>query len=258
MDSGLHDLSRYTNIVERLAFDAFEIVEDASPHQPRAGETRYSLTQMLATAYTLVSGDSYKPDPPPTDQDCTFVDGRGHARPVYRFLAAYLYHRKTGSPPPPILIDPAGDTSLQLWGHWHRFASGRGDPEAVSRVLASHTGSLHPQTHEEPPDHWTYRELVGVHALHALVEWTHTHADMPAPPGWKQRLQEITNYHQHHTQPDYTTYQPWGLAAFLSNPDTVMFAEQQLHDVQTHLQIEGGPGALLPALLLADAYASLT
>ena len=47
------------------------------------------------------------------------------------------------------------------------------------------------------------------------------------------------------------------MAAFLGRPETVPFAEQQLHDVESHLAIAGPAGALLPGLLLADAYASL-
>ena len=239
---------------------AFEIVEDGSPHQPRAGEVRFSLTQMLATAYTLISGDSFDPEVPPTDLDHTFVDGRGHSRPIYRHFAAYLYHRQTAGPPPPVRPGEHedDDVSLRLWRLWHGVASGRGDFPAIDQLLAESDGPLHLQTADDAPDHWTYRELVGLHALHALVELTDQRDDLPTQPVWRKRVIEITNYHQYHTQPDYTTYQPWGLAAFLSNPDTVMFAEQQLHDTQSHLQIEGGVGALLPALLLADAYHSLT
>lgn len=257
MQSNGHDLSRYAGLVQELARHAFEIVEDGSPHRPRTGETRYSLIEMLPTAYALISGESQKTEPPPTDQPCTFVDGRGHSRPVYRYLAAYLHHRKTGEPPPPVTLAAGDDVALRLWSHWHRLASGRGDLEAIDRIVESHAGSLHGQSSADPPDHWTYRELTGLHALNAMVEFSESHADVPARPRWRQRVLEVTDYHQHHTQPDYTTYQPWALAAFLSNPDTIMFAEQQLHDVQTHLRIEGGAGALLPALLLADASVSI-
>ncbi|MEM6853593.1 MAG: hypothetical protein AAF593_04205 [Planctomycetota bacterium] len=250
--------SRYAGLVKSLAIHAFEIVEDGSAHQPRPGETRFSLTQMLATAYTLISEDSYDPEVPPTDRDHTFVDGRGHSRPIYRHFAAYLYHRQTGAPPPAVRPDDhADDVSLRLWRLWHGVALGRGGFDAIDRLLGESSGPLHTQTTDDAPDHWTYRELVGLHALHALVELTDQRDDLPSQPGWRQRVIEITDYHQYRTQPDYTTYQPWGLAAFLSNPNTVMFAEQQLHDTQSHLQIEGGVGALLPALLLADAYRSL-
>ena len=100
-------------------------------------------------------------------------------------------------------------------------------------------------------DSWTYYELVGLHGLHLcnLIE-----------PGdaLSQSIHSATRYHLGHTQPDYTTYQPWALAAFSSDTHTAVFAEQQLHDVATHLSIEGPGGAVLPALLLADNAAAMS
>ena len=100
-------------------------------------------------------------------------------------------------------------------------------------------------------DSWTYRELLGMHGLHlcSLLENDSAMAD---------RVRSATMYHLGHTQPDYTTYQPWGLAAFASDAHTAVFAEQQLHDVATHLSIEGAGGAVMPALLLADASAAMS
>lgn len=216
------------------------------------------MTQMLPTARCLL-GEADAAPPPPTDRDVTFVDGRGHQRPVYRALAAYLHHRATGDCPALLRPDvKSGDVSQQLWSAWHALAAGGTDLNPAHRIVEAHDGCLAPQSLDEGPDHWTYRELVGLHALHALIELCDARDDLEIPPTWRQRVLQITAYHQNHTQPDYTTYQPWGLAAFLSNPETTWFAEQQLHDVATHLSIEGGPGALLPALLLADAFASIS
>ncbi len=75
--------------------------------------------------------------------------------------------------------------------------------------------------------------------------------------GLLKRARRAARYHVEHTQPDYTTYQPWALSAFACWPETAVFAEQQLHDVTSHLSIERGPGALVPGLLLADAWATL-
>jgi len=75
---------------------------------------------------------------------------------------------------------------------------------------------------------------------------------------WRQRVRAAAEFHQHHTQPDYTTYQPWALAVFARDPATAMFAEQQLHDVETHLNLHGGGGAVIPALLLTDAAVMLS
>lgn len=246
-------------MVQALARQAIGLAIDASPHQPKPGETRYSLIHLLPAARQLIGDPSetdQPPQAPPTDTPATFTDGLGQSRPIYRPFAAYLHQRATGECPP-LDKDSTQDVSLQLWQAWHQLARGEDAVAEVNQILEANPGSLHPQSLDETPDHWTYRELVGLHALQALVELTDTRDDLPNQPRWRQRLIEITNYHQHHTQPDYTTYQPWGLAAFLSNPQTIMFAEQQLHDTQSHLQIEGGAGALLPALLLADAYRSL-
>ncbi|MEM9415599.1 MAG: hypothetical protein AAGA29_09010 [Planctomycetota bacterium] len=111
-------------------------------------------------------------------------------------------------------------------------------------------GALHPQAHDDTPDRWVYRELTGLHALHLASQ-------VARGAGWAARSAMVAEYHLGHTQPDYTTYQPWALSAFAEGESTAVFAEQQLHDVQTHLAIEGPGGALLPGLLLADASASL-
>ncbi|MEL7087626.1 MAG: hypothetical protein AAGL98_04170, partial [Planctomycetota bacterium] len=258
METSEYDLSRYAAMVQDLARRAVALAVDASPHQPPPGEVRYSLTESLPAARCLMGAADAAP-PPPTERDVTFVDGRGHDRPVYRTLAAYLHQRATGECPGLLRPDDAGDdVAQQLWAAWHALAAGGNDLDPVRRVVEAHDGCLSPQSLDEGPDHWTYRELVGLHVLQALVELCAARDDLEDQPTWRQRIVEITHYHQDHTQPDYTTYQPWGLAAFLSNPETTWFAEQQLHDVATHLRVEGGPGALLPALLLADAFASIS
>lgn len=122
----------------------------------------------------------------------------------------------------------------------------------IERVqnLTGPGGALHVQTPDDTPDAWVYRELTGLHALHLASQ-------VARDVGWAARCGQVALYHLGHTQPDYTTYQPWGLAAFAEGESTAVFAEQQLHDVQTHLAIEGPGGALMPGLLLADASASL-
>lgn len=126
--------------------------------------------------------------------------------------------------------------------------------------LQGEDGSLHPRDQEQSLDSWTYRELAGLHALANLALARRNRA-------WAKRVQEIAEHHLAHTQPDYTTYQPWGLFAFTWSPSTVGFADQQLHDATTWLagcgdgvakQAVGSMGAgassaLIPGLLLADA-----
>lgn len=235
-------------MVQSLARHAIDIAVDASPHKPREGQEVFSLINMLPAARLLIGDSDVQLTAPPIGPDVDFTDGRGHSRPIYRSLAFHL-SAVAGAPVEPRPATDSDDVSLKLW---QKLVSPSSDTTQQIEVIADACdASLHAQALDDGIDFWTYREMVGVHALHLLAE-RHQRED------WRQRLIEITNYHQYHTQPDYTTYQPWGLAAFLSNPDTIMFGEQQLHDVQTHLQIEGGPGAVLPALLLADAYASLS
>ena len=111
-------------------------------------------------------------------------------------------------------------------------------------------GALHALGLDDLLDAWTYRELVGLHALFVAG----VVARMPA---WHIRCRQIAMFHQGHTQPDYTTYQPWALAAFADDEATILFVEQQLHDVRSHLSIEGPGGALMPAMLLAEATLTL-
>ncbi len=119
---------------------------------------------------------------------------------------------------------------------------------ALDAVLpaAEHGGALHLQGAGDTQDAWVYRELTALQALDTLVQWTGDGALLA-------RVKAACLYHQTHTQTDYTTYQPWGLRAFLRVPETHSMAEQQLHDVAAHFAIEGAPGAAVPAVLLALA-----
>ena len=56
-------------------------------------------------------------------------------------------------------------------------------------------------------------------------------------------------YHLHETQPDHATTEPWGLLAFILNPDTRSLADQLLHTVR--VQHPGGARGVT-AILLAD------
>lgn len=105
-------------------------------------------------------------------------------------------------------------------------------------------GALHAQGADVTPDVWVYRELTALHALDIV-------AKMTGDAALKARIAVACHYHQGHTQPDYTTYQPWGVSAFLRQPETYPQAAQQLHDVATHFAIEGEGGAAVPAVILA-------
>jgi hypothetical protein len=110
-------------------------------------------------------------------------------------------------------------------------------------------GALQPQSPDESPDAWTYRELTGLHALSHL-------AQRRGNKGWARRVQEVAQFHVAHTQPDHVTNQPWGLAAFAASDQTAVMADQQFHDAAGSAPGSGGVG-LVAALLLADAADAL-
>ena len=116
---------------------------------------------------------------------------------------------------------------------------------SVAAIVASpgREGSLHEMTNDDSLDTWTYRELVGLHALSRL-------ALLRGRNDWMNRVKDIAWFHLENTQPDNATNEPWAVAAFLMSDRTRSFADQQLHDATTQ---GGGSLQLLPALLLADA-----
>ncbi|MFI4859970.1 MAG: hypothetical protein ACIAXF_04730 [Phycisphaerales bacterium JB063] len=220
------------------------------------------------------------------------TDGQGHHRPVYGPLCVHLmlsalavqrsqvverlgdaWASRVSPIMTPIRASRVEDAELDdaelmalpintlLWRalcelEWALLTNQAFDGALAMRViervqnLVGADGALHPQTADDTPDAWVYRELTGLHALHLASQ-------VGRGAGWAARCAQVSAYHLDHTQPDYTTYQPWALSAFAEGESTAVFAEQQLHDVQTHLAIEGPGGALLPGLLLADAAASL-
>ncbi|MEX0886526.1 MAG: hypothetical protein WD009_08820 [Phycisphaeraceae bacterium] len=156
-----------------------------------------------------------------------------------------------------------GDIAAELWGALVRLRGTQvgGETEAAARAgaavdaalarAAAGEPALHAQHVDETLEAWTYTELTALHALHNLA----LHVDRP---DWRRRVAATAAHHQQVTQPDYTTYEPWALAAFLDEPDTRPFAEQQLHDVTTHLR--QGTDAMAAAaigMVLADAVHAL-
>lgn len=255
--------SRYVPLVADLARQALAAAEDCTPHAPRAGESVVSCTAFLPVARAAlgapdgdVTGSLDTLRDAAADPGTRFTDGIGHSREVYRHLVVNLA-RVAGR----VELDtrPTWPASEDLAaGLWRCVAAlGSGDCEAMRAQIdallsdGGRDGSLQRQTPDDSPDHWTFRELAGLHALDILAEALDHEA-------WRRRVREVAEYHQGHTQPDYTTYQPWGLAVFARDPATSMFAEQQLHDVETHLNLHGGGGAVIPALLLTDATVMLS
>ncbi len=278
MQSGrVHEQTGYTTIAQQLAQQALSIATDAAPHRPREGERRWSMARALPAARVLLGeADAGSADDlavateelAQTLMDATgkVTDGFGHTRPVYLWLALHLLgtaarlidSTSTRERLSALVADCIGcerfvgglELRLLIWRDLVAYESGM-ETLPVKFGEAAGAEPLFPLNHNALIDAWTYRELVGLHGLDAL-------AGLTGDPALTARARSAALYHLGHTQPDYTTYQPWALAAFASDPETALFAEQQLHDVATHLTLEGPGGAVLPALLLADAAAAMS
>ena len=242
---------RHLEIVRRLARKALAMATDGAVHRPRAGDQRVSLIEWVPLARAIVEGGGPTAPPPGLAaleldpvRRLRLTDGSGHHRAVYAPLAMEVGRLACGGVLDPVsaaLIDAASADATgaaDAAGFAAYRAALRHEPLVFEPTAA---GSLQPPDADAAPDTWVFNELVMLHALHA------------APETDPARVTAAAVYHAGHTQPDYTTYQPWALSAFLDVPDAVGFAEQQLHDVSTHLAVEGAAGALVSGLLLAVA-----
>ena len=245
---------RYLAITRDLARRAVTLAEAAprgGPHEGRPGERRVAAAVGLAAAWGVLGENA--PDPRRDARDprrdavgldawglgegVLVTDGFGHTRPVYLPLLRHVLHL-------------AGAASFDPADGWASLCP-RQDARSPRRDAVGFAQPVYPQGAGEALDAWTYRELVALHAMDYV-------AHHPPNAAMQQRVRRAAVYHQQHTQPDYTTYQPWALAAFLRGAETRPFAEQQLHDVETHLAVEGPAGAVIPALLLTLAVHALT
>ena len=269
--------ANYVSVTQQLATKALGIATDTAPHRAKEGERRWPIANALPAARILV-GQAREDDlsvladraqsliETLADSTGKVTDGFGRTRPSYALFAIHLLGtaaRVSGKADALDLVKQAATTLLNMpattetldlrLAAWRRLiARQHGLSEAEDLPLSSNEPApLLPLGLNDLIDSWTYYELVGLHGLHlcSLLESDDTLA---------QRTRSAAEYHLGHTQPDYTTYQPWGLAAFASDPMTAVFAEQQLHDVATHLSIEGPGGAVMPALLLADSAAAMS
>jgi len=270
--------SGYAQVVAGLARQALAVAFDAAPHRARQGERRWPMAEALPAARVLVGAADDADVSQLTraaeqlahtlaDPAGKVTDGFGHTRPVYRWLALHLlgsaarlvgnndaqrHIRHAAEQQHDAFAATDADPRLAFWRGVVAWQQGVGNQTPLNPVEdADDAVPLAPLGLEDLIDAWTYNELVGLHGLHL-------HALLRQDTNAEPRVRSAASYHLGHTQPDYTTYQPWGLAAFASDAQTAVFAEQQLHDVATHLSIEGPGGAVLPALLLADAASALT
>ena len=226
--------------VARLAERALDAALDAPGHRPRAGTVTYRLTAAVPAARARLNPSGPPPEPAAELQDpaVRVVDGRGQTRPVYASLARWLHGGDWS----------AGDRGTVDGRAWSRLIGATG----VFPVddLPAGDGPLHEQGPDDAPDFWTYQELTALHAWDALAEWFDD-------PRGRDRVAAAARWHVGHTQPDYTTYQPWALAAFGRRAETRGFAEQQLHDAETQLNLAGGAGSVVAGVAAGGCVGAL-
>ena len=263
--------SRYRAIVRQMASDCLA----AADLPPSPG----SLTLALPAARWLLGqreqagSIEQSIDDLTTNPNPRLHDSFDHSRAVYHPLAIHLLllaTREHDEPVPPALLDHIGKLDLaplhptdpgqtMAATLWHALCvieandARAADARAAVEQIIDRPGSenaLHERSLDDLLDWWTYHELTGLHALANLAAVT-------GNDRWQNRVDEIAEYHLLNSQPDNTTTQPWAVFAFLARLETMIFVDQQLHDVITNLKLTGTSAGLVPGLLLADAHAML-
>ena len=100
---------------------------------------------------------------------------------------------------------------------------------------------------DNPETHW-FHELV-------ILQAAASYAVQAEDRALASAVARATRFHQNETQPDHATNQPWGLFAFLWNPDTRSVADGMLSTLQIHGGASGNESQMpgLTLMLLADA-----
>ena len=115
-------------------------------------------------------------------------------------------------------------------------------------------GHLHDLTADTSLDAFVYDEFAALHAAANLA----TEAAHHGNPALFSPVHRLALYHLENTQPDHTTDQPWGLAAFAMFGDTLSMAEQQLHNAAAALaHSRRTASSPITLALLADAWVTL-
>jgi hypothetical protein len=199
------------------------------------------------------------------------VDAAGHNRPAYPGLLVYAWRRAMPALPPGLrsnasfrawrtrldariergrvtsaggALGPAETAAALAESAWAAAASGSEHSLwYIFGGLVHHqqpSGSFFPPARSVNPEALWYHELV---LLHAMATRAGTDATIGRAVG------RNAGYHLHETQPDHATNEPWGLLAFILNPDTRSLADQLLHTVRVQ-HPAGAQG--VTAVLLAD------
>jgi hypothetical protein len=190
--------------------------------------------------------------------DLPVSDAAGHQRSHYPGLLVYVWRRTLAKVES--FLTPAQASgwaaAIERWSpalrevdgpvgrEWAALALEGSDSVSAFQRLAAHqqpSGALLKADPSQNPEALWYDELVLLHALTAYAVRTGS-AEIQTPL-------RAAAYHLNETQPDHATSEPWGLLAFILNPNTHSVADQMLHTVQV-LHPSGADG--VTAILLAD------
>lgn len=265
----MQQFSRYHTIVSHLARQALAAAVAAGPEhddEPSVGLAVPAAQRLLDVTPATPAERALAQLAAAPPRLVTFT---GQSRAVYHPLAVHLHLRTLGKSGDVASCDAVRaavtgyaplsasreQLALTLWQALCLIEAADllGDeapPEAqqaIERLLNDAPGrALHAQHPDDSLDDWTYRELAALHALANVAAHRQDAALL-------ERVAQAATFHLEHTQPDYTTYEPWAVYAFVRRTETVVFAEQQLHDVATNLRLSGDRAGLVAGLLLADA-----
>jgi hypothetical protein len=215
------------------------------------------------------------------------IDAGGHSRPAYRGLLCYAaLHaiaasdrvllneqaaavlrwieslreevQSAGLTPPDLPAAKGGEAAGVAWS---ALAAYRGGELLHDDRLIDWAGQvfhglvacqraegayLLPSRSDNPETLW-YHELQIIHAMGSYALQTGEEAVLAS-------ARRAAAYHLNETQPDHATNEPWGLPAFLCDPQTHLMADQLLHTAAVQ---QPGRADGVALILLADTLYSL-
>lgn len=191
------------------------------------------------------------------------VDRLGHDRPLYGPILAYALARDAGSVPAALgdvavrwdgpATAAVGDrVAAAAWGALAKLAmgmpAGAGPLATIQRLVAGQQpgGAFLLAGRGDNLESLWFHELAILHAVASF-------AVQARQPGLWPAVARAVRYHVEETQPDHATNQPWGMTAFLLEPDGWPLADSMLHAASSHAAVEGDASQGLTLMLLADA-----
>ena len=270
---------------EIVLAEPFETLEDADRLQAGRGDIFAKFIVDPSRAKTPVKDVErlLAVASPATLARLSVVDRAGHRRPVYRPLLAYCWLQsfRLGYELLPRSEFGRWDEATRTWCddlefrlsqfNWPATDSPAAVGDQIAEVcwiaLALHvagkifirdawtdlaadvfgklarrqreSGALLTATAADNPETFWFHELATLHAAASYAVQAEDRALATV-------VAKATRFHSREIQPDHATSQPWGVFAFLWNPETRSFGEGMLHAMQSS-------GSEVSRMLLADA-----